>query len=110
MGLWQYPAGKEAYRRLIRAETTLNMSPEEAHRIGSREVAALERRMTEIRGRLDFKGSKEEFHRFLETDPRFFPRTPEEIRDRLTSAIDQIRPTLDRFFVRFPKAPTRSSV
>ena len=105
VGLGQYPGGKVAYARLIRAETTLNVTPEKAHAIGLREVAALERRMTEIRARLDFKGSREEFHRFLQTDPRFFPKTPEQIRDRLTSAIERIRPALDRFFVRFPKAP-----
>ena len=105
VGLWQYPGGKEAYRRLIRAETTLDVTPEAAHKIGLTEVAALERRMTQIRGGLDFKGSKDEFHRFLKTDPRFFPRTPDEVRDRLTTAIDRIRPALDRFFVRFPKAP-----
>ena len=70
-----------------------------------REIAALERQLTDIRARLDFRGSKEEFHRFLKADPRFFPKTPEEIRDRLTAAIDRIRPALDRFFLRFPKAP-----
>lgn len=105
VGLWQYPGGKDAYRLLIRAETTLDVSPEEAHKIGLREVAALERRLTDIRTRLDFKGSKEDFHRFLKTDPRFFPKTPEEIGNKLTSAIDRIRPALDRFFTTFPKAP-----
>ena len=28
VGLWQYPGGKDAYRLLVRAETTLNVSPE----------------------------------------------------------------------------------
>ncbi|MBE3112190.1 MAG: DUF885 domain-containing protein [Acidobacteria bacterium] len=105
VGLGQYPGGKEAYARLVRRETTLEVTPEEVHRIGLREVATLEQKMAEVRARLGFTGSKAEFHRVLRTDARFYPNTPAEIGDRLMKAIDRITPTLGGFFLRFPKAP-----
>jgi uncharacterized protein (DUF885 family) len=41
----------------------------------------------------------------LEKDPRFIPKTPEEIGDRLMSHVSRIEPKVDAFFVRRPKAP-----
>jgi uncharacterized protein (DUF885 family) len=52
-----------------------------------------------------FKGDKAEFKRFLRTDPRFFPKTPEEIGERLMTYVRRLEPKLDAFFLRKPKAP-----
>ncbi len=105
VGLWQYPGGTDYYRHLVRFHTTMEITPEEVHQIGLREVERIEREMAEVRGKLGFRGAKAEFHRFLKTDPRFFPKTPDEIRARLLGFANSINPKLDRFFLTRPKAP-----
>ncbi len=105
IGVGQYPGGRQAYARLIRRETSLEVTPQEAHRIGLQEIDRLEQEMSEVRARLGFKGSKAEFHRMLRDDPRFIPKTPDEIRDRLMQAVDRINPKLGQYFLRFPKSP-----
>jgi uncharacterized protein (DUF885 family) len=61
--------------------------------------------MKKVRDTLGFKGTKAEFKAKVKSDPRFFPRTPEEIGERLMSHIRRIEPKVDAFFLRRPKAP-----
>ncbi len=105
VGLWQYPGGADYYRYLVKFHTTMEITPEEVHQIGLREVERIESEMAEVRQKLGFRGAKAEFHKFLKTDPRFFPKTPDEIRARLLGFANSINPKLDRFFLTRPKAP-----
>lgn len=105
VGLGQYPGGPEGYAWLVKWHTTLDVTPEQVHRIGLERVAAIEAEMAGLRAGLSFKGTKEEFKQRLRTDPRFFPKTPEEIGERLMAHIRRIEPKLDAFFLRKPKAP-----
>lgn len=104
VGLWQYPNGTEYYRHLVRLHTTMDITPEAVHEIGLREVERIDREMAEVRARLGFRGTKAEFHKFVKTDPRFFPKTPEEIRVKLLGFANSINPKLDRFFLARPRA------
>lgn len=105
VGLWQYPNGAEFYRHLVRYNTTMDISPDEVHALGLREVERIEREMAEVRAKLDFRGTKAEFHKFLKTDARFIPKSPEEIRARLLGFANSINPKLDQLFLTRPKAP-----
>lgn len=105
VGLGQYPGGQAAYRYAVRLHTMLDRTPEEIHRHGLAEVERLEARMAEVRKRTGFTGTREEFHRFLRTDPRFFARTPEEVAERLLTHLRRIEPLVPRYFLRTPKAP-----
>ena len=105
VGLYQYPGGKEFYRALVRFSTTLDITPEEVHRIGLESVKESEARMAALRRRIAFKGSREEFHHFLQTDPRFFPKSPEEMQARLEFYLHRIAPKLPSYFLHIPKAP-----
>jgi uncharacterized protein (DUF885 family) len=81
VGLWQYPMGKEFYQFLVRAYTTLDISPEEVHRIGLQSVERNEAEMAGLRRKIGFTGSREEFHQFLQADPRFIAKTPQTFRN-----------------------------
>ncbi|HEY6140103.1 MAG TPA: DUF885 domain-containing protein [Thermoanaerobaculia bacterium] len=98
VGLWQYPGGAEAYRMLIRQETTLDLTPEKIHEIGVREIERIENELGEIS---DDPG----FRHFLKTDERFFAKTPEEFAARLMAPVQRIEAQVPRFFLRTPKAP-----
>lgn len=104
VGVSQYPNGKEYYRYLVRLYTTMDVAPEEIHQLGLRETEKLDQEMESIRKKIGFKGSKAEFHQSLKRDPRFFPKTPEQIGEKLMSFIDRIEPKIGQFFVKTPKA------
>lgn len=104
VGLGQYPEGREAYAWLVKYHTTLDVTPEQVHQIGQERVAAIEAEMTRLRETIGFKGGKAAFKQQLRSDPRFFPKTAEEIGERLMSHIRRIEPKLDSFFLRRPRA------
>ena len=105
VGLGQYPGGKDYYRVLVKRMTTLDVTPEEVHKAGLDGIAALNAELDAVRGKVGFTGSLAEFRQFLKTDPRFFPKTPEEVGERLMAAQNRILPKIPEFFGKTPKAP-----
>jgi uncharacterized protein (DUF885 family) len=63
-GLCYVPGGDADYANCVRTATTLALTPEEIHRIGREELAALEERALELGARLRL-GSLQEIHRAL---------------------------------------------
>ena len=104
VGMSQYPGGPAAYRYLMRLETSVDLSPEEVHRLGVSEVERLERELDAIRVAVGFQGTLAEFHRFLKTDARFFEKSPDGINARLARYVAKIEPHIDDYFARKPAA------
>ncbi len=74
------PDGKEYYRFLIRQYTTLpGQTAEAIHQLGLDEMKKIRAEMDEVIRQVGFKGSFAEFLTFLRTDPRFYPKTAEEL-------------------------------
>lgn len=84
IGASALPEGDAFYASQIREYTTLNLSAEEIHQIGLREVARIEAEMTATMREAGFAGTMAEFIQFLRTDPQFYARTPDEL--MMTSA------------------------
>src|SRR5690606_12227150 len=82
LGATQMPGGEEYYAQQIREYTTLDLTPDEIHRIGLDEVARIRAEMDEVIAETGFEGSFEEFIHFLRTDPQFYATTPEELLHR----------------------------
>jgi uncharacterized protein (DUF885 family) len=104
VGLSQYPGGRAAYASLVKLHTTLDVTPEEVHRIGLEEVSRIVARMTEVRKKLGFTGTAAEFREAIRKDSRFRAQTPDEVAERLLSYVTRIEPKVDAFFLRRPKA------
>lgn len=73
------PDGKAYYRQQIRQYTTLDLGPDEVHRIGLDEVARIEGQMRKIMAEVGFTASIAAFSDKLRTDPRFIAATPDEL-------------------------------
>lgn len=73
------PDGKAFYRARIREFTTLDMSPDDIHALGLKEMASIHQQMLAIIKQTGFKGSFADFLKFLRTDPRFYAKTPDEL-------------------------------
>ena len=80
------PDGDAFYRAQVREYTTSDMSPEEIHQLGIREVARIDAEMRRTIADSGFKGSFPEFLHFLKTDPQFYAKSPDDLSGfRLTS-------------------------
>ncbi|MEH6422341.1 DUF885 domain-containing protein [Pseudomonas sp. CGJS7] len=73
------PDGEKLYRAEIREYTTLDLAPAQIHKIGLEEVAKIRAQMDQTIAKTDFKGSFPEFLHYLRTDPKFYPKTGEEL-------------------------------
>ncbi len=104
VGLGQYGNGDQVYRRRIRKETTLDLSPEEIHQRGLAAVADISARMAAVREELGFTGTAQEFLDELKADPRFIAQTPEAVEQRYLEYIHRIEPKLEAYFKRRPAA------
>jgi len=68
-GLWRLPRGKEAYAVALATNTTTDLTPEQIHAIGLKEVARIKAEMDGFLRQLGYQeGSVEERYKKLETD------------------------------------------
>ena len=73
------PDGEAFYKAMIEKYTTLDLTAQQIHDIGLREVARIKAEMEATRERAGFKGTMAEFFTFLRTDPQFYAKTPREL-------------------------------
>lgn len=99
------PDGAEWYAYNARASTTTNMTPKEIHELGLREVDRIHREMEKVIAQTGFKGSFDDFTKFLRTDPRFFYKTPDELLAGYRDIAKRIDPELIRLFGKLPRLP-----
>lgn len=78
-GASDLPDGEAYYAAQIREYTTLDLTAEEIHQIGLREVARIRAEMDATIAESGFEGTFDEFLLFLRTDPQFYAQTPEEL-------------------------------
>ena len=106
IGVSETPQGAEFYQNRINYYTTSTLySADEIHQIGLNEVARIKDEMIKIIEDLNFKGSFNDFFKFLRTDDQFYAKTPKELlmyaRDISKRADEQ----LPRFFKTLPRKP-----
>jgi len=105
IGASELPNGTALYAYLVKWQTTTDLTPQQVHEIGLREVRRLRAEMDALIGRTGFSGSFAEFNEFLRTDPRFFYRTAEELLDGYRVIAKKIDPALGHVFGRLPRTP-----
>jgi uncharacterized protein (DUF885 family) len=78
LGATTLPKGERYYELRVREMTTTTMKAEEIHQLGLAEVARIRGAMDKVMAEAGFKGTFEEFVKFLNTDARFLPFTKPE--------------------------------
>lgn len=99
------PDGKAYYDFLAGYYTTTNLTAEQIHATGLKEVARIRGEMEKIKAEVGFQGSMAEFFTFLRTDPRFFEKTPEALLERYRATAKRIDPELVKVFRTIPRQP-----
>jgi len=105
LGGSELPDGREYYAQRIRHFTTLDLSAEEIHQIGLKEVERIQREMLQVIEQVGFKGSFREFLEFLRTDPRFYAKTPLELLKDAAYIAKRMDGKLPALFKTLPRLP-----
>ncbi|MEC3911928.1 DUF885 family protein [Sphingobium sp. CR2-8] len=103
LAAYKLPDGKAYYQSKIREFVTLDKSPDEIHKIGLSEMARIRSQMGEVMKQVDFKGDLPAFLTFLRTDPRFYPKTPQELLNRAAWIAKTFDGKASQYFGRMPR-------
>ena len=103
-GLWSAPNGDALYRTAIRAWTTVQMDPEEIHRIGVEELEAIETERRVIAAAAGFGDDTTAYRAALDADASNTPHTKDDLTRRAAEDIDRAMSLAPRYFGRLPRA------
>lgn len=107
-GVWRLEGGAAFYENALQRTTTTEMSAEEIHQLGLREVNRIHKEMTVIKNNVEFKGSlKEFFVELKENDVYYYPQTESGKKEYIKEAeniINAFKRRLDDLFITKPKA------
>lgn len=99
------PNGKAYYQQRVRYYTTLDLSADDVHQMGLREVARIQTEMQVLITKIGFKGSFQDFLKFLRTDPQFYAKTPIQLLKEASFIAKQADEKLPAFFGKLPRQP-----
>lgn len=71
-GVWKFPQGDAFYKNALARTTTTDLSADEIHELGLKEVARIHKEVRELMKQVNFKGSLTEFFTFMRTDKQFY--------------------------------------
>ena len=98
------PDGKRRYTEAVKFMTTLDVTPEEVHQIGLKEVERISAEMTKL-AKAQGKKDLESFREAINNDPKWKPKSEQQIVDQFAGYIHAMEPKLPELFGLLPKAP-----
>lgn len=104
-GVWRLPDGAAYYEALLGNYTTTDLTADEIHAIGLREVARIHDEMRVIMRQVGFEGTLQEFFEFTRTGDQFYYDTREAYLAEVESKLDAMEARLPEFFNTLPQAP-----
>ena len=105
VGWSQTSSGEAGYAYFARLYTTTELTPQEIHQIGLKEVARIRSEMERIKSQTGFTGSLQAFFTFLRTDPRFFYTSGPELLEAYRALAKRIDPELIKVIGTLPRLP-----
>ncbi|OLD35250.1 MAG: hypothetical protein AUI50_03080 [Crenarchaeota archaeon 13_1_40CM_2_52_14] len=103
-GIWSLPDGTERYAYTVKHYTTTNVSPNEIHDLGLKELSRIHSEMRAIVSRVGFVGSLQEFISSLRKDRSYYNTTASELLTGFKKILEQMDEKLPLLFGRLPKA------
>ena len=106
IGISEIENGLDYYQNRINFYTTSkSYNADKIHKIGLDEVSRIRQEMIKIISDLKFKGSFDDFFKFLRTDDRFYAKTPKELLMFARDISKRIDAKLPKFFKTLPRKP-----
>lgn len=105
VSIYAIPNGKAVYKHLVEHHTSLPLDPKDIHQIGLSEVRRIRKEMKKILEQVGHKGNIKSFAQSLRTNPKFFPKTKEELLNKVETKLKKMDEKLPELFGRLPKTP-----
>ena len=103
-GIGSFPFGKELYATYVKQWTTTDMTPEEIHNLGLKEVARIHAEMEKVKTQVGFKGTLLAFFEEVRNKKELKPfKKPEEVIANFQSIYARIKPNVNKLFSLQPK-------
>ncbi|HTV03008.1 MAG TPA: DUF885 domain-containing protein [Luteitalea sp.] len=99
------PDGTAYYEYLVKRFTTLPLTAEQVHQTGLAEVAKIRAEMEQVMRKTGFTGDFAAFLQMLRTDPRFYPKTGEQLLKEGAWIAKRMDAKLPSLFGRLPRQP-----
>jgi uncharacterized protein (DUF885 family) len=103
VGMWALPDGVHRYNVRVRQSTTTNLTADQIHEIGLREVARIEGELLQVAKRLGYNDLKS-VQKAADENPSLRPKSREQILELYRHYIDQMYAKLPQLFGRLPRA------
>ncbi|MDH5433693.1 MAG: DUF885 domain-containing protein, partial [Gammaproteobacteria bacterium] len=107
-GAWKFPDGEAFFNDALKRTTTTDMTADQIHELGLKEVERIHNEMREIMKKVNFEGDLQAFFDFMRNDPQFYYPNTEEGREayltEATALIEDMKTRLDELFLIKPKA------
>jgi uncharacterized protein (DUF885 family) len=104
LAITSLPDGQKRYQNDIYARTTTRMTADEIHQLGLREIDRIQAEMTVIAKKEGFTDLAA-FRASLKTNPKYVPKSAEQILEDFRHYIAQMNPKLPELFTLLPKSP-----
>jgi uncharacterized protein (DUF885 family) len=98
------PDGAAWYAFLVKNSTTTNLTPDQIHELGLKEVARILGEMQQVKTQVGFKGDLQAFFRDLQENPNFYYTKADELIAGYQEVKRRIDAVLPKYFSIFPKA------
>jgi uncharacterized protein (DUF885 family) len=103
-GLCHVPGGDEAYRRLVRVHTSLDLAPEDLHRTGLGEIERIDEELEALAARTIGSRSRADAVARLRGDPSLHFGTREEVHTKAVTSLFRAAEAIPAWFGRLPQA------
>ena len=103
--LRQYPGGDGVYAMAVRHRTTTDLTPAQIHAIGLRELTRLRGEMEAVMKEVRFDGSFMQFAQHLNSDERFFHKSPEALLAGYRDIAKRLDAESPKLFAELPRSP-----
>lgn len=105
-GISAIPQGNKYYSHLIKRYTTTDMTAEEIHQLGLKEVARLTAEMEKVKTQVGFTGTLKDFFNHVRAKKELMHFTePQQVIDNFNAIHEKMKPNLEKLFDLKPKTP-----
>lgn len=101
------PDGRAYYTDLVHFYATYDITPDEVHALGLKEVARIHAQMEETMKAAKFEGTFADFLSFLRSDPQFYEKTPLDLLKDASYIAKEIDGKLPQYFGKLPRMTYR---
>jgi uncharacterized protein (DUF885 family) len=101
-GVWALPDGAERYRFQIRRMTTTDLTPEEIHQIGLKQLVDTEAEMLALAHKLGFNDLAS-LNEHIKNDRKFYATSGQQVLDLYTKYTREMEAQLPKLFGRLPQ-------